>query len=362
MKETILWLLFAAALYALAIASPLWDFSVYYRAGSTILHGLNPYLQGDLAREHPQLGPLNPLLPFLYHPLVLLLFAPFALFSWFTAAQLWMALNCVAIAALLHEWFNGILRRDFRLLLITFLMVLGAFHAPLVSILASGNPAALEALLIWKFLCFTERRRDTLVSAGSIVLASILKFNASSLLIIMPAATLMSWRRCLAILLVFFAAFCLPALIAPELFQSYISRVSEFDFSQDWFQFSLLTLLNRLLPRYAAGALYFIFSAAILFILNRLAKKTRLHEDPACAALIVLSWLMLIPRLKDYTLINAAPCAAVMCNLPCLLVIFMLSAAASFLPGDSVAMALLYFAALGLVFTSACLKIARREQ
>src|SRR5882672_5225161 len=152
-----------------------WDFETYWYASSAALHGLDPYNQEQLS----QLAGRPVQMPFVYPPTTTAFFAPFTLLSFWDGRWIWLALNLVALMALVHVWRRHLAESVPS----TALCIATAFgfNASTIWALKTGNVAIVEQLLLW--LGLTAIIADRRVrSAVCVVAASVFK--------LMPAAFL----------------------------------------------------------------------------------------------------------------------------------------------------------------------------
>ncbi len=157
-----------------------WDFQTYWCAARTAAQGGDPY---DIVQLSRQLGrPVE--LPFVYSPITLLVFLPFALLPAGAASVAWLALKAGCLVALLLVWLRSFLPRA-PILAVTAALALG-FNAAAVWDLEAGNITAIEQLLVWSALAayVAERRK---LFAALIVAASLFKLWPIALLALLLA-------------------------------------------------------------------------------------------------------------------------------------------------------------------------------
>ncbi|MDR3692831.1 MAG: glycosyltransferase family 87 protein [Fimbriimonas sp.] len=172
------WLDFAAAglwlcflIYLVARSGGFgWDFHVYQQAAQALLAGRDPL-------EDPYLvhvGGVKTYLPFIYPPLTLLPFLPFAFLSKTAAYLIWVPLQIGGFALLARVW-----KRSFLVFPLNGkwgLFLLLAFNASLYTCFATGNFALFEGVVLFLAMEALLKKRDYACSAW-IVLAACFKMQ-----------------------------------------------------------------------------------------------------------------------------------------------------------------------------------------
>jgi len=161
-------LVVAIAGYLVRMAVNPLDFHTYYFAAAAERLGLNPYSIEALSTVARKT-----VAPFLYPPVTFALFVPFTLLPLVTAAQVWLGLKLVMVAALIVVWKRWFLR-DTSLALIVLVAFLG-FNCAMLWDLTTGNVSVPEQFLLWTaFACYVQERRGWFVVL--LAVASVFKF------------------------------------------------------------------------------------------------------------------------------------------------------------------------------------------
>ncbi|MBD3258976.1 DUF2029 domain-containing protein, partial [candidate division GN15 bacterium] len=161
-SRTVLWLLLIATIAIVATIATKpgpfyqWDFQTYYHAARVDLNGGNPYDFEQLKES----GGKSVHHPFVYPPLTLRLFHPFAQLTFDTAFLVWLAVKIAAMIGLLAVW-----RRWFFTDISTgrfYLFVSLAFGAAFWLDMTAGNVTMIEQLPLWAGFAALLNRRSGL--------------------------------------------------------------------------------------------------------------------------------------------------------------------------------------------------------
>ena len=129
------------------------DLRTYHTAATAALRGLDPYDPAVLAQVAGR-----PVLPFVYPPVALLAFTPFARLPFHALATGWMAFQLLLLAALAVGWARS-LGAGPRWTAVALLLAFGSNGAAHWA-LFTGNVALLECALVWAALaCYAAERR-----------------------------------------------------------------------------------------------------------------------------------------------------------------------------------------------------------
>jgi hypothetical protein len=310
----------AALLYFLLIASSLvrttarlpWDFDTYRYASIAATKDLNPYRREDLTllADHP-VG-----MPFVYPPITVPMFRPFAAMRVTEARVAWLALNVIALACLLQLW-----RRQFLssvpLLVLSAAMAFG-FSGSAVWGLKTGNVAILEQLLLW--LGFTAYARGRIAgSAACIVAGSMFKLLPIvflALLVLPINSRKTPWKIVAISLLGFLVLVFGPIGFGPPWARSFLHDLPA---ERPWSLVnpSALGLIDTLLGRhsgsllsasFASLALWLGFAAALLLASATTLRRAWNARDPVSWIMIAtVLFVLLHPRPMVYSYLFTIP-------------------------------------------------------
>jgi hypothetical protein len=309
------WWPVAMALLLSAVASwkviaSQWDFEVYYYAARALRAGLDPYSPQSLGKVAGKAMPL----PFVYPPAFLALFAPLASLSLTTAKAVYLAAKLAALAGLLGIW--GCLCRNLRETVILLVVVLLGFNATIFSDLYAGNITCFEELLLWLGIAalLTGRR---MLFAVLIPVAATPKYLPMALVLLL----LFEGRKAILPLLVsagsFLAIQGISLAVSPAGTARFFTLASALDERGRAAPSSLALLRDTLSPAFRPWvpmALYSVIALSVLAVFGILAVRLRKREtwDKAPWFLLsgaLLSYLLVIPRLKSYGFVLVIPVA-----------------------------------------------------
>lgn len=290
-----------------------WDFSVYYRAPQAYARGLNPYRMIVPCAVDRFATPRG--FKFYYPPFMLPFFAPFSLLSYATAARLFFAMNCAALAALILIWRNGFLGGKAGALFYLFCMA--SFGSPLYIALKAGNVAIMEQCALWlAFYFFLGRRYPAFCLC--VLAAAVFKGTPLLFLALLFFAEGGGRLRCLAgtagVLCAGTAVMCA---VAPGLVAQFLRN--SWEILDKVHQPSTYAMLRELLPppgqRLAYAALVAAVcactvSAGMILRAGASAGKRRAVLFLACAAYAVI-----LPHFEDYSyILLILPAYALLCD------------------------------------------------
>ena len=151
------------------------DFQTFYYAALAELRGLDPYRLESLQAVAGK----SVVLPFLYPPVTLALFAPFTALPIAMAGLFWLGLKLAMAAFLIVIWRRWFLP-DTSLALLVLVASFG-FNGSLLWDLTTGNISVPEQLLLWAaFACYVEERRRWFTAL--VAIASVFKLLPIALL------------------------------------------------------------------------------------------------------------------------------------------------------------------------------------
>ncbi len=292
-----------------------WDFSVYWHAASAWGRGQDPY---DTALLHRLSGRR---LPFLYPPLTLHLFRPFAALPLRTAQEVWLWLKLSALALLAWTWLRGFVRLDGRVPPLLFL-VLG-FGSTLLVDLASGNVSVFEQLLLWAGLLALAGGR-TWTFALCVALAAQLKLTPVAFLgLLLFVDRRPRWAEMAGGAAVFAGVLGVNALVYPALWRGFVRNVTTVE-EHGTVNASTLGLLRDLaghlgraglpLPGWVPVAGFALAAAGVAAVTARRLLALR-SEDPGHDARVAgilaycAAFALVAPRMKLYSFLFLLPVA-----------------------------------------------------
>lgn len=283
------------------------DFRVYYDAAKASQAGLDPYnfeSRQEVSGSRPQR------LPFVYPPHCLVLLKPFAALEYPTAYYLFLAAKAGALLALVAIWLRIVpaARCEWWALGVT--VMLGHRSAVLRD-LRSGNVSLFEELLIWGGILLIMRNRS-LLGGATILLSSFFKLITAALipLVVVMQRSWRSFRIAISLSIFGIATYAWLYLRAPDGWSSFCAIAGSLDERGNRCP-SSLALLRDLgdLIGWNDVCTYMIYGAFCCFILSVLLWSfiaTRRSPDTyAMLHLTILVYVLLAPRIKDYSLIIA---------------------------------------------------------
>jgi hypothetical protein len=287
-----------------------WDFEVYYYAARALRAGLDPYSTQSLTKVAGKPMPL----PFVYPPAFLTLFAPFASLSLAAAKAVYLGAKLAALAGLLVIW--GCFCRSSRETLILLVVVLLGFSATIFSDLYAGNIACFEQLLVWLGIAALVTGRRMLF-AVAIPLAAAPKILPMALVLLL----LFEGRKAIRPLLLSAGAFLaiqgISLAVSPARTARFFNMASALD-ERGHAAPSSLALLRDIVGSafrpWVPLVLYCVMAACILgvfgFCFLRLRKSETWEKVPwFLLSGALLSYLLIIPRLKNYGFVLVVPVA-----------------------------------------------------
>lgn len=292
------------------VISAQWDFEVYYYAARALRAGLDPYSTQSLTKVAGKPMPL----PFVYPPAFLTLFAPFASLSLAAAKAVYLGAKLAALAGLLVIW--GCFCRSSRETLILLVVVLLGFSATIFSDLYAGNIACFEQLLVWLGIAALVTGRRMLF-AVAIPLAAAPKILPMALVLLL----LFEGRKAIRPLLLSAGAFLaiqgISLAVSPARTARFFNMASALDERGHAAPSSLALLrdiVGSALRPWVPLVLYLVLAASILgafgFCFLRLRKSETWEKAPwFLLSGALLSYLLIIPRLKNYGFVLVVPVA-----------------------------------------------------
>ncbi len=303
-----------------------WDLLVFYRAGLAWRNGLNPYDFQQLITAGLIDRPAE-FLTFTYLPFLAAVFAPLSFVSFSVAAALWIAIKGLFFALF---WKSATVfhRFDRSSTLDLCVLVLG-FNSALFSDLLSGNTSIiLWALLWWAIrLIWSEKFWTSAFLIGCAATVKLQPILLLALLIFVPKKP--KWGPAIGGVTAFVLVIMANALLWPEMFQLFLHEVRQraalergilapslfalcSDAFDQWKNISVVPEAWKQLSGWFPVALYAVFSLPIAGLtVHRLRRSQTLETSPHLGvALVLLGWILLVPRLKSYDFVLLLPVAA----------------------------------------------------
>jgi Protein of unknown function (DUF2029). len=288
-----------------------WDFEVYYYAARALRAGLDPYSTQSVTKVAGKPMPL----PFVYPPAFLTLFAPFASLSLAVAKSVYLGAKLASLAGLLVIW--GCFCRSSRETFILLVMVLLGFSATIFSDLYAGNITCFEQLLVWLGIAALLTGRRTLF-AVLIPVAAVPKVLPMALVLLLLFEGRKAIRPLLLSAGVFLAIQGISLAVSPAQTARFFSLARALD-ERGHAAPSSLALLRDIVGStfrpWVPLVLYLVIAACILGVFGfwflRLRKSETWEKAPwFLLSGALLSYLLIIPRLKNYGFVLVVPVAA----------------------------------------------------
>ncbi|MBI3872320.1 MAG: DUF2029 domain-containing protein [candidate division Zixibacteria bacterium] len=298
-----------------------WDFRSYYYAARASADGGNPYDPADLSRVA---GGGN-VLRFVYPPVTLVAFAPFAALPYSVAAQIWLVLKLVALGLLIYLWMKHVV--TVRSEIAFALLVLFGLGRTILVDLAAGNISIFEQCLLWAGLVCLLRRRTWLFCLAVLIVSCFKLFPILFVLLLLVLPNVKQrWSALAATVGAFLTILGLDYARDPARFTHFVATAVAIREHGDLGDPSLLAFIRDLADRLGAVAgmplggmapmlAYGAAAAAIAIItLSHLRALRRSGSFDSAASLILLfcvGYALTLPRFKNYSFILLLPAAYV---------------------------------------------------
>jgi alpha-1,2-mannosyltransferase len=283
-----------------------WDFRVYVRASDTWLHGGDPYAVGD----DVTIGFVTAKLPFVYPPITLAAFAPFALLPEPVAIAAWLAIELAAAVLLVRVWRRFVPFAPSLLDARLALLLLFAFNAALYTALASGNVALLEALALYAGFDALLAQRPGRFAALVVAAAAFKVLPALFLAFLLVWGGPRRWRALAGALLALAVIAAITYALAPGYLHAAAATLDE----RRWTNPTVLAMLRDLADRTGvalpAVAIWLASAAVMLAITSVRIARTRPPARMLVPLIFVVAALVL-PRFKSYSYVELIPAAIV---------------------------------------------------
>jgi len=294
----------------------IWDFDVYLDASKSMLEGRSPYVPEDASTpDKPYIG-----LPYLYSPLFARLVTPLTLMDPMWSGFVWVILKCVCllVCVLLVVRLIGV---PFTIGSGGAVLFLILFYQPIGLDMGSGNVAIFEITVILGGLKAWRVGRPTL---GGFLLVLPLIVKPTCLLLLLYPLHRRAWKvlRGAALGMSVLAVCMLPDIkYVLDFFRFVTSPIwASFwdELAQSFYNFSAITVVNRIfgetyfvdpiisipwLPAVLAPLAPVLILTCAAWAIAR-SEKRRIHSelDPEILSLVLLTAILLPPRLAGYTL------------------------------------------------------------
>ncbi len=282
-----------------------WDFSVYLAAVDLFLKGGDPYSIQALQQSGGSGG-----LPFVYPPLAQFFFLPFHFLPGPVAYEVWLGLKLLALYGLLRIWRREVFPFEWNWKTILFLIF--AFNACIYWDLAAGNVALFQVFLIWSALVCWRRRRHLLFG---VLLGLAAQFKVTPLFLSILPLVLEERINVKGFLLAFLPGAVLLGLnpvLFPQATHLFVQAASVLD-ERGLAAASGLALLRDAadlagslglpLPGALDEVLFGVLALGILGGSLVLLRKTRRADAQGRLFFVLLTYLLILPRVKAYSYI-----------------------------------------------------------
>ena len=301
-----------AAYLALTLTRAPFDFWVYYHSALALRLGINPYdMQAVSTALHPDV-PVK--LPFIYGPWSFALFLPFSFFPFKLASFLYGLVLAWAVWGIIVESLRlvPIGAIDGPVALLVSVAALLSWGNPLLIIFASQNPAPIEAFLVLSGLRMIVDHR-TRAGLTRFFFPIALKMQPAGLLAIALYRENKSLLRSALLIVLSVSLLAIPLLlVCPDLTSDWLQILRSTPWMDDP-AFSPLYLLTKVgLPVGISAAIHLVIGGAAFVTCLRAFRKRQLdgYEIACC----IVTFMLLQPRLKDYTLILSVPVTFALVN------------------------------------------------
>ncbi|MGA2554001.1 MAG: glycosyltransferase family 87 protein [Smithella sp.] len=301
----------------------LWDFQRDYYSVKAILLGLNPYDHKVIET----LAGLKQSYPFVYSPLSLLFFAPFALLSYETAQLAALGFYIFILLGTFAVFSQRILPNDKFKPLFFFFAVL-AFNGAINKSIQTGNVASLEtALVFMALLCWLKGRHIWFMIL--IFAASVFKFTPLFFLGLIFFEKPPRWRSTAISLLAFIVLVAISLQVVFSVFSisfsewldmermgiSWCTNNLAFSFdnpSMFCFLTDLISNCNSVsIQNPAIATIFVLWVATLLFFTIRaglyLARDNHDEARTDLVVLVLLCYALVLPRFQDYSWVLLIP-------------------------------------------------------
>lgn len=306
-------LLFVAVLYGstqlISVASgrKQHDFRTYYNAAEANNQGLDPYSLDSLRLVS---GDDQAKLPFVYPPHCLAIFKPFTTLGYTPAYYLYLSLKLAALLLLIIIWVRIVPpdKLDWTAICITVML---GYRSAVLRDLKAGNVSTFEQLVFWGGILLVMRNKSVLGGLG-ILLSSAFKLVTVALVpvIILIRRTWQSLAVSSILVLGGITGYVMLYYANTAQWRSFINAASLLDERGNRNPSSMAFLLDVGdaigINEFSVYTVYAILCCIVLAILVWAFIATRHSKDIyPMLYLAILGYVILAPRMKDYSLMIA---------------------------------------------------------
>lgn len=289
----------------------LWDFQVYYSAAKCYLLDLNPYDLNELSRAHANVAPL----PYMYPPLVIYGFLPFAYFQIETATVIYLSLKILALGLLFYVWSKIYFEKKYTVVFLFFMLL--SFNAAVHKDLFTGNLSIFEQLIIWIAIYYFLQEKIWKFALLIVLVATIKLLPILFLSFVLFSNSREKFKVLVISTLMFGGYLFLNFALEPELTMQYASSFFSNSIKEggianacslEFFR-SLIGKFNHQSSSMIAFICYVGFAGIISFFTYKktiqLRKKNTLEARTYLVFILCLSLILIMPRFKDYSYVLA---------------------------------------------------------
>lgn len=283
------------------------DFRTYYYATIAYYQGMDPYELKSL-RDVSDINQIK--LPFTYPPHCFTIFKPITLLNYIPAYYVFLAIKLMAIIALIFIW-TRIVPTDRRGWWVLYVTIILGYRSAIYRDLNAGNISIFEQLIVWTGVLFLIRDK-TLIGGISIALSSIFKLITIALLPLIIVVR-QTWH---SVCLTFFLAaisLCTYILLYsanPQMWIKFIDIIKALGGRGNTCPSSWALLHDIAAVTFISNtSVYLIYGLLCFVVLTLLTwsfivRRTSKDKYPLLY-LTIIAYVILAPRMKDYSLIIA---------------------------------------------------------
>ena len=287
-------------------ATNLWDFRVYHTASKAWLNGTDPYVLQNLIDQEAKMLPL----PYMYPPLILVLFAPLSFIPIDAASFIYIGLKILALIWLIRIWRDIFHEKSWTIHWVVFLIL--GFNACIYKDFHTGNISVFEQLLFWIGIRELIKGKPVRFAILLAVLAQA-KLLPIAFLVLLIFYGRTYWKSVIVGGGLYAGILSLNFVLFPDLTKSYLSKVSSNAIPEGGIgNASSLEFLRDILHRLDWNhevLLSTLYAAFVIFILGfsfhkmRQARLTKISLESVMVMILIP--VLTLPRMKDYSYIIA---------------------------------------------------------
>ncbi len=284
-----------------------WDFKTYYYSAKTFFAYKNPYS----VQEINQLHGTDIWHPLPYHPYFLFIIAPLLHYDLKTAGTIYLVFNLIVIFYLLWVW-NALLGGKTKILLLLFLLFF-SFNRSLSILFNSGNISVIVAAIIWSALYFWKRENAVLFTLLIFIAMLFRVFPVLFLSLVLLYPREMKIRAAKTAIVCIIIAL-LPFVFRPPLLIQYIDTLSKMPLELGCINPCSYSVFVEAANRigiqweHLPHLIYILYVIVILLFFLKALRKTDWKKDKIQTInLFFLTYILVVPRFKDYSYILAVP-------------------------------------------------------